>query len=1065
MKKIITKRLQTCRKALAGILLLGYTCGFCSAQNWEEMTSTIISNPGYTSGTSASCNWNDGTVNPTISLTYTNAELYQKSGTVAQQVSSTRVGKYKLTVQGYHRAKANDAGAAYTAGTEVINAYLFADENEVAFKSLYSESPSLSTVGAYSNGYPNSMQAAQAYFNLGDTMYLNELEFISSGDMLIGINSKTTTSGSWTCWSNFKLYYDTTSENIDIYLTLFDNYITEGHTLYDTLSVLGFDMSSMLDQVIAAEAFDTTSVYEEVKAAFVSLQTLVAKANTVLNNYATLKADIEEADLLYTSLTNGTYYATDATKQALDSILTVAKTVFAYTNIEQTANSIEDVITNLNTAISNVNKSISLTFPLTSAKNLADKIGGLESTTEYLAVVADLSNSDVDFDDILLDVQALNAVCKEAMTTDFLNTASDDDPIELTSFITNPNIYQSGEITAAPSGWTCDRGTADKTSLTAAAYGDSYLYCYSWSGNASHNIGYSHYYQAIGIDEEGSVSLPDGLYSLKAATYSTNSSNILLYASSDSTNFNTTTFNGDLTLFTEAEDAMATTTELLNIEVSNGKLYLGVKGDKIDLGGYIGGTGKYWNADNFRLYYVGSSVVSVYQERLRALVTTALEYHNSLVEYGIDDTDDLAWYLGEDSVYITSEDIASIKQAIEDLTEMADYASTIITNYETLVSLVTTGEVLYNQLENGVIAAQPTVKATFETALVAAEDRGVSNLSWDNVLNKFADLSTDLNSAITDLTTSVAMCYPLAKAKVLAEKIGGLGTNEAYTKVVADLNNDELETVDADMDVLELNAVCLAAMTEDVKQTASKTNAFDLTSFIVNPNIFQNSTDSTTGSAINTTITGWTCTTNADGTARTAATSGDTYLYCYSWSGHSTHNISYGTNYYQLVGGDEEGKVALPNGIYTLAAATYSKTGSSNLCLYAMTSDSVYSTTLFNGDEDSWDIAQSYVDTTTNVTSIYVTDGVLTIGVKGVDDAITGGNGASWTADNFRLYYVGANTGDGINQTKINESAEFVDVYDLMGRCIRKGVKTSEATQGLEKGLYIVGKEKIMIIY
>jgi len=250
-------------------------------------------------------------------------------------------------------------------------------------------------------------------------------------------------------------------------------------------------------------------------------------------------------------------------------------------------------------------------------------------------------------------------------------------------------------------------------------------------------------------------------------------------------------------------------------------------------------------------------------------------------------------------------------------------------------------------------------------------------------------------------------------------------------------------------------------MTDAVKQQASEVNPFEMTSFIVNPNIYQNSTDSLTGVAVNTKITGWNCTSNGDYLNRTLATSGDTYLYNSSWSANVSHNISTQTNYNQVVGGNGEGKIALPNGVYMLSAATYSDAFSS-MRLYAMAANATYNTATFNGIINTWNIAQSKIDTTTSVRLINVENGMLTIGVKGVDSVtFQGGTGHYWYADNFRLYYVGKDFVNAIDRTSVEPA--FIDVYDVMGRCLRRGVKASEATLGLQKGFYIVGKKKVMI--
>ena len=78
-----------------------------------------------------------------------------------------------------------------------------------------------------------------------------------------------------------------------------------------------------------------------------------------------------------------------------------------------------------------------------------------------------LASTELVYDDVALAAQALNAECRTAMTPEFLSTASDDNPIELTSFIVNPNVFQTVSEMAPPSGWDCDKGAADGTWYTS----------------------------------------------------------------------------------------------------------------------------------------------------------------------------------------------------------------------------------------------------------------------------------------------------------------------------------------------------------------------------------------------------------------------------------------------------------------------------------------------------------------------------------------------------------------------------------------------------------------------
>ena len=66
-----------------------------------------------------------------------------------------------------------------------------------------------------------------------------------------------------------------------------------------------------------------------------------------------------------------------------------------------------------------------------------------------------------------------------------------------------------------------------------------------------------------------------------------------------------------------------------------------------------------------------------------------------------------------------------------------------------------------------------------------------------------------------------------------------------------------------------------------------------------------------------------------------------------------------------------------------------------------------------------------------------------------------------WTCfDNFRLYYYGK--GDGIREATGDNNAP-VDVYTLSGVKLRENAAPAQATKGLPRGLYIVGKKKMLV--
>ena len=61
------------------------------------------------------------------------------------------------------------------------------------------------------------------------------------------------------------------------------------------------------------------------------------------------------------------------------------------------------------------------------------------------------------------------------------------------------------------------------------------------------------------------------------------------------------------------------------------------------------------------------------------------------------------------------------------------------------------------------------------------------------------------------------------------------------------------------------------------------------------------------------------------------------------------------------------------------------------------------------------------------------------------------------------VYVKGNGMLNGINETVIEDPKEIVDVYSTDGVLIRRNVARANATDGLAKGIYIVGKEKVLV--
>ena len=995
------------------------------------------------------------------------AEAYDNSSfDIYQELTGIRNGRYRVTCSGFYRGD----GVAR-------NAMLYAGMNE---------SPLLLGVDD-GQGMPNDMNSAATAFANG-RFTGNEVEVIvTDGTLRFGVKKNMRIASDWAIFDDFRLTYlgeATVEEAFAELLGALQNVQAEFQNAGAT--AIDAELQAVYDQYADASG-DFATAQEAVNE-------IIASANGVRALTMGLYNQITEAQAYMDRVASGEVTLCDAVKTPLEQQLGASKEVLAGTGMAEMVNVAELSTATLDTLLTNAQTWVALSFPLNEAKNLADRVGGLDGSAEYQKVVADLNAAELTYDDMALDVAALNAVVREAMTPEFLAAVNAENELDMTSFITNPNIYNNTGVTnQMPGGWILgNKGGADNNNWCTVAEGDGALNCYNWSGNVGNDVTNAHYYQKIGVDGEG-VSLPDGLYRLEAATYAnTDPNKIVLYASSDSVNFDTVYLNRDQELYNTAVAGMGTTTTVNDIVVVDGKLYIGIKGaDPVN--NHQGGNGKSWNADNFRLYFVGADVLGAYRDRLRGRLADAQILHDSLMVCGIDDSDELGFALDEEDGYAfdvndPDADESVILGDIDDIDRMMAEANEILANYGKMNPLLTNGQNFSEQLAAGSLFAQPKVRTDFLAALESAAAVAEDN-SWNNWLSDEVKEQTELLDSLTgDFMNSVAVCYQMGTAKVLADQIGGLAETQAYQNVLAFMNMDELDPLDADAAAIELQSACLDAMTPEVLARASVEEPFNMTTFIVNPNIYQDAVD-VDGAPIDTQINGWTLETNADRAPRTAANAGDTWMYTTSHSSNDSHNISSATNYRQVVGTQPEvaaeGKFSLPTGAYRVEAATFVDHEWEKLRLYAQTNsvelthvegslgqDSIVYTyteiesadSAFNGSQDVWDAAQASLGTTTAVPEIYVENGAVTIGIRG--NGRIGRNDSWFVADNFRLYYVGQERGDNIKDSfadKSGQLSEIVDVYDVAGQLVRRQVKRADAVKGLKKGIYVVNGEKFVV--
>lgn len=137
-------------------------------------------------------------------------EEFNKAFDMYQTISSMRPGIYTIRCNAFYRTGGNDGGAAYKAGRENIQAYLYVNDKKVKLKSLYSEKwPDASQYGSVDNqnGYPHSMYAAGIRFAEG--CYQNEIVYTlqEKGNLRIGLKCEKYNNSNWCCFDNFSLLY------------------------------------------------------------------------------------------------------------------------------------------------------------------------------------------------------------------------------------------------------------------------------------------------------------------------------------------------------------------------------------------------------------------------------------------------------------------------------------------------------------------------------------------------------------------------------------------------------------------------------------------------------------------------------------------------------------------------------------------------------------------------------------------------------------------------------------------------------------------------------------------
>lgn len=499
---------------------------------------------------------------------------------VYQVMTGLKNGCYLVSCQGYYRPGGNvDANGAQ-------NAILYANADETPLQLLKDDG----------KGIPNNMEQAADAFLVGRYGGNEVRTVVMDGTLRIGVRKDVHISKDWAAFDNFRLTYlgeadasEAFQQSLKMLETLIADFTVSGATAIATELQEVYDKNK-----------DVSG--DGIEVAQKALSEVMAEAKDVQVNVDSLVASIKTAESLYAKVEDGTYTLSTKGKEALEQGITEAERILQETQMSAMGTQAPVYVEILNAQVRDARLWMGMIYPLEKAKELADAITGLGETDAYRQVVSDLDDVALTFEKVTTDVAALNLVCRNAMTMDFLSKATSDAPIDMTCFIQNPNIYQVGENKEAPDGWVVAAlGENNSPDVTTGGKGDAALWSSSWSSNENNNVGKAHYYTKIGGTGNRVANLPDGTYLLKAATYCTrDAANVNLYGSLDNVNMEFSDFNGDEAVYNAATGVNNGSTTELRMDVSGGVLYLGVKGEDI-----VHGNGQHWEADNFRLYYIG----------------------------------------------------------------------------------------------------------------------------------------------------------------------------------------------------------------------------------------------------------------------------------------------------------------------------------------------------------------------------------------------------------------------------------------------------------------------------
>ncbi|MCF0198394.1 MAG: hypothetical protein HUK02_03600 [Bacteroidaceae bacterium] len=234
-----------------------------------------------------------------------NAERYHDVFSVYQTIKNMPAGLYSLTCQAFERQDDGNPAAA------VIYAIVDGKEQNVPIKNIWAEpSPERllvtvdgdgnetwpGDVGDEESGYvPNSMSGANVHFHLG--RYQNKFTIIveEPGDITVGI--KTDSNANWILFDNFGMIFE--GNNPEAWQSAIDGLVASANALYDAnMESSTLPAQDALSELIAAAEESTEGTGEQMKAAYEALRAGMDVFKENVNAYAKIESELYDLILV-----------------------------------------------------------------------------------------------------------------------------------------------------------------------------------------------------------------------------------------------------------------------------------------------------------------------------------------------------------------------------------------------------------------------------------------------------------------------------------------------------------------------------------------------------------------------------------------------------------------------------------------------------------------------------------------------------------------------------------------------------------------------------------------------